>query len=107
MAAGTDAGGSESSDGYSLFSELPGGDRAVYIETEMPLSLAGWSPLRGLRTHTHKYILAPSPELYDLLSDPSESRNLYEFVVSDVEARHARVVEVASGVLNASSSWIE
>jgi arylsulfatase A-like enzyme len=53
-------------------------DRAIYIETEMPLSLAGWSPLRGLRTHTHKYVLAPEPELYDLTDDPSESRNLYD-----------------------------
>ncbi len=52
-------------------------DRSIYIETEGPLGYAGWSPLHGLRTHRHKYVLAPTPELYNLASDPGESRNAY------------------------------
>jgi len=35
-----------------------------------------WAPLRGLRTHHFKYILAPRPELYDLQADPGELYNL-------------------------------
>ena len=64
-------------DGKNLLGPGDDEDRAVYIETEMPLSFAGWSPLSGLRTHSHKYILAPSRELYDLRADPAESRNAY------------------------------
>lgn len=69
--------GSGPVDGESLL--RPGADdgRAIYVETEMPLSLAGWSPLRGLRTHSHKYVLAPQRELYDLREDPAESHNIY------------------------------
>jgi choline-sulfatase len=66
----------EDGDGRSLVRPGPDTDRTIYIETEMPRSLAGWSPLRALRSHTRKYILAPEPELYDLAADPSESRNL-------------------------------
>ena len=69
--------GSSSVEGKSLLRSEADDGRAIYMETEMPLSLAGWSPLRGLRTHDHKYILAPERELYDLRKDPEESRNLY------------------------------
>ncbi|MEA3409899.1 MAG: sulfatase, partial [Candidatus Eisenbacteria bacterium] len=48
--------GSPPVDGESLLRSGADEDRAIYVETEMPLSLAGWSPLRGLRTHNHKYI---------------------------------------------------
>jgi arylsulfatase A-like enzyme len=64
-------------DGASLVGGAPDPDRAVYIETMTPLSLAGWSPLHGLRTHELKYILAPVPECYDLAADPVEAVNLY------------------------------
>ncbi|HUU84154.1 MAG TPA: sulfatase-like hydrolase/transferase [Phycisphaerae bacterium] len=63
-------------DGQSLLADISA-DRAVYVETKAPLSLAGWSPLYALRRHTDKYILAPQPEYYDLEADPQESRNLY------------------------------
>jgi len=64
-------------DGMSLLEPDFRPDRPIYIETESPRSYAGWSPLYGLRTHRHKYVLAPAPELYDLASDPDESRNVY------------------------------
>jgi len=64
-------------DGMSLLNPDFPPDRSIYIETENPLNYAGWSPLYGLRTHEYKYVLAPTPELYDLTSDPTESRNVY------------------------------
>jgi arylsulfatase A-like enzyme/Flp pilus assembly protein TadD len=38
----------------------------------------GWAPLRGLLLGGKKFIDLPLPELYDLPSDPSESKNLVE-----------------------------
>ena len=36
----------------------------------------GWSPVRGLETETHRLILGPEPELYDVRADPGELRDL-------------------------------
>ncbi|HSF20219.1 MAG TPA: sulfatase-like hydrolase/transferase [Vicinamibacteria bacterium] len=47
-----------------------------YAETYFPRLNLGWSELRSLRDEGWKYIAAPQPELYDLESDPGESRNL-------------------------------
>ncbi len=47
-----------------------------YIETEGPANLMGWSPLKGLRTATYKYIAPPAKELYDIRHDPKEKINL-------------------------------
>jgi len=50
---------------------------AAYCETYFP-SEFGWSALRALRSGRYKYIDAPKPELYDLVADPQETRNLYQ-----------------------------
>jgi arylsulfatase A-like enzyme len=50
--------------------------RTLYAETFAPLLDFGWSPLRTVRNGDWKYIAAPTPELYDLKSDPAETRNL-------------------------------
>ncbi|HVG10755.1 MAG TPA: sulfatase-like hydrolase/transferase [Thermoanaerobaculia bacterium] len=59
---------------------LPGlGGKAagpVYLESRFPLSAYGWSPLEGMSDGRWKLIVAPRPELYDLGSDPRETRNL-------------------------------
>jgi choline-sulfatase len=47
----------------------------LYAETRYP-EVFGWSPLFALRRRELKYIAAPHPELYDLRSDPHETRNL-------------------------------
>lgn len=52
-----------------------GEEPVAYSETYYPNEF-GWSELRALRTGRYKYILAPRPELYDLLSDPEEQENL-------------------------------
>jgi len=50
--------------------------RISFMETLAPKLHFGWSPLFGVRTERYKYIRAPRPELYDLKSDPSETRDL-------------------------------
>lgn len=48
----------------------------AYSETFYPFSSFGWNPLRGLESGRYRYIEAPRAELYDLRSDPGETRNL-------------------------------
>jgi len=50
-------------------------DAPAYAETLYPLRELGWAPLFAWRTSRHKMIEAPTPELYDLESDPGETQN--------------------------------
>ncbi len=50
--------------------------RAVYFETQLPFNTYGWSALEGVVLGEEKYIAAPSPELYHVVADPSEMKNL-------------------------------
>ena len=47
----------------------------VYSESMYPRRF-GWAPLRSLRADRYKVIDAPRAELYDLVSDPGEERNV-------------------------------
>lgn len=49
---------------------------AAYSETFFPRYHYGWSELRSLRQGRFKFIDAPRPELYDVLTDPGELSNL-------------------------------
>jgi arylsulfatase A-like enzyme/Tfp pilus assembly protein PilF len=51
-------------------------DRPVYSETEYPRRAFGWSPLTSWRNDRFLMIRAPTPELYDLVTDPGATRNL-------------------------------
>jgi choline-sulfatase len=66
-------------DGISLLAALRGdaspSDRLVYAESMYPRHF-GWSPLRSVRDARFKYIDAPRPELYDLVTDPFEQHDL-------------------------------
>jgi len=66
-------------DGVSL-TALMAGERVTVppasIESVQPWASYGWAPLRGIRKGPWKYIAAPTPELYNVDSDPSEARNL-------------------------------
>ncbi len=53
-----------------------GEEDEAYSETFYPFSSFGWSPLHALETGRYEYIDAPSPELYDLATDPEEKSNL-------------------------------
>jgi choline-sulfatase len=48
----------------------------AYAETYLPRHQFGWSELRSLRTERTKYIAAPTSEVYDLIGDPGERRNI-------------------------------
>jgi choline-sulfatase len=65
-------------DGQSLLPAMRGqrlSERSVYAESMYPERF-GWSPLRMVRDERFKFIEAPRPELYDLVADPFEQRNL-------------------------------
>lgn len=51
-------------------------DRLAYSETFYPRYHYGWSELRSFQNNRYKLILAPVPELYDLMKDPDEEKNL-------------------------------
>jgi choline-sulfatase len=71
--------GSFDADGVDLSTALGGGrvsSRTLYAESFAPLLDFGWSPLRALRDGRWKYIAAPRPELYDIVSDPGETHDL-------------------------------
>jgi choline-sulfatase len=51
---------------------------AAYAEAVYPRYHYGWSDLRSLTSERFKFIEAPRPELYDLVQDPAETRNLYD-----------------------------
>jgi arylsulfatase A-like enzyme/Flp pilus assembly protein TadD len=49
---------------------------SAYSETFYPFSSFGWSPLHALESERFHFIEAPKPELYDLETDPGETRNI-------------------------------
>lgn len=55
-----------------------GEQRPAYAETMYPRWHLGWQELYALRKGQYKYILAPTPELYDLAADPGETDNLVD-----------------------------
>lgn len=66
----------EGIDGRSLLSTRTPRDKAAYSESFYPRIHYGWSELRSIGDGRYKYIAAPRPELYDLMRDPGETRNL-------------------------------
>ncbi|MEN6311963.1 MAG: sulfatase-like hydrolase/transferase, partial [Acidobacteriota bacterium] len=54
-----------------------GAGKPAYSETYYPRYHYGWSEIKSLRTPRYRYILAPTPELYDLARDPGETVNIY------------------------------
>jgi choline-sulfatase len=56
---------------------LGGGTAAsVYFEALTSTLERGWAPLRGVLDFPYKWIGLPVPELYDVATDPGETRNL-------------------------------
>jgi arylsulfatase A-like enzyme len=68
----------EGAEGASLArpAALPPEDRPLYLETRLPERLFGWKPLTGVVSGSWKYVAGTRGELYDLSSDPRESRDL-------------------------------
>jgi len=82
-------------DGVNLCAAPEAGPRPLLIETIATMTLHGWAPLVGVRRDDYKYILAPTPELYDLVEDPREQNNLH--------AKQADVVRQLAGRL---AEWL-
>ncbi len=53
-------------------------DTAAYAESMKTKLFYSGSGLKAIRTARAKYVLAPRPELYDLVRDPGETRNLLD-----------------------------
>jgi arylsulfatase A-like enzyme/tetratricopeptide (TPR) repeat protein len=51
-------------------------ERRVYSETLYPRLHLGWSQLRSLTDSRNHYIESPAPELFDVVTDPRETRNV-------------------------------
>ena len=51
--------------------------RDLYAESYLPRLHFNWSELRGVENERYHFIDAPKPELYDLVKDPGETRNLF------------------------------
>jgi arylsulfatase A-like enzyme/Tfp pilus assembly protein PilF len=69
----------EGTDGLSCRNELRAGAaraRTVYSETLYPRYHFGWSELYAASEARFRMIRAPTPELYDLATDPKEKDNL-------------------------------
>lgn len=50
--------------------------RTIYSETLYPRLHLGWSELRSLVSDRYHYIESPQPELFDVVADPLEKRNV-------------------------------
>ena len=62
--------------GRDLFEGEPQPGRRLLLATDLPRIDFSLSPLRAVLEGRFKYIRAPHPEVYDLIEDPRERRNL-------------------------------
>lgn len=71
-------------------------ERDLYAESFAPLFDFGWSPLGAIRSGGFKFIEAPTPELYDMTSDPGELQDLSKQQAQRVADMRERVKRFAS-----------
>ena len=64
-------------DGRSLLQPVEA-RRRIYAETYYPRVHLGWSELRSVVDERWHYIEGPRPELYDIVADPGERKDLIE-----------------------------
>jgi choline-sulfatase len=75
----------------TVFNNSSKESEAAYSETFYPFSSFGWNPLHSLENAKYHYIDAPEPELYDVVADPGEQKNL--------AAQQTAIVDVLRGKL--------
>ena len=71
----------------------------VYSETYTPLYHYGWSDLKSVQNARYKLILAPGPELYDVVADPGEEKNLVDLqkkIYEELRAEAEALIQTAS-----------
>jgi arylsulfatase A-like enzyme/Flp pilus assembly protein TadD len=86
-------------------------DRPVYAATEYPRRAFGWSPLVSWRNDRFLYVRAPRPELYDVVADPAETRDIAATrsrVVTGIDAELEKFVKtIASGATSTPGKAID
>ena len=68
----------------------------AYAETFYPRFHYGWSELKSLQNERYKLIIAPDVELYDLIEDPDEKKNLastHKKVLAELKAEADNFLE--------------
>jgi choline-sulfatase len=89
-------------DGIDLGPALAGSPlpaRELYAESFAPLFDFGWSPLQTLRSGRWKYIEAPRSELYEIVQDPGETRDLSTRDAPRVADMHERTSRQSGGTI--------
>ncbi len=83
-------------DGVSLVAGdgEPPTQRRLYGESYYPRLRLGWSELRSLIDGRYHYIDGPEPELFDLVTDPEESKNLLAEQPRRVRALRAHLADI-------------
>ncbi len=77
VAALTGVSAPRGSSGVNLLdAQVLSAERAIYAETLYPRIHLGWSELRSLIQDRYHFIEAPRPELYDIVADPGEKKNI-------------------------------
>lgn len=94
-------------DGQSL-AMTPDRRRPIYFEALDAALTRGWAPLRGVIVDRAKYIDLPEAELYDLASDPGESRNQAGRSASAADSLRTALTAIeSSGQKSATASAID
>jgi choline-sulfatase len=81
--------------------------RRIYSETLYPRFQLGWSDLASLTDDRWSYIEAPRPELYDVIADPAEKRNLVSSVSSPLRSMRAELLAVRDSATSPEKSSAE
>jgi arylsulfatase A-like enzyme/Tfp pilus assembly protein PilF len=85
-------------DGRTLIPYVEGKEKdpdwPIYMETAQGKLTRNWSQLSCICVDGLKYILAPTPELYDLTEDPLEQRNLSVARPSEAERMKDKLVRL-------------
>ena len=72
----------------------------AYSESLYPRNHYGWSPLRSLRNGLLHFISAPRPELFEVLDDPGEAKNLAPDRPGQVRQLQARLDQLVAELGN-------
>jgi choline-sulfatase len=81
--------------------------RRIYSETLYPRLQLGWSDLASLTDDHFSYIEAPRPELYDVVADPSERRNLAGSLPPPLRSMRAELLSIRDSAASPEKSSAE
>lgn len=79
----------------------------VVFESRLGFVENGWAPVQGVIVDSWKYIAVPDPELYDLETDPGETRNLAEERRGEVRRLDDRLREMLLGQVEESDAPLD